>query len=122
MNHPEADAPNHFQIHLGNGKTEGILRMKPDRLSWNGTVLYHADMKERFRNVRITYSGKNENAGTGSGFRIWLDGQMIGDALPGKVASGEAMDGFRMGAAEKHLPSRAALKDVKFDTRGAFAP
>lgn len=122
MNQPEADAPNHFQIHLGNGKTEGILRMEPDRLSWNGTVLYHADMKECFRNVRITCSGKNGNAGTGSGFRIWLDGQMIGDALPGKEASGEVMDGFRMGAAEKHLPSRAILKDVKFDTRGAFAP
>lgn len=122
MNQPETGAPNRFQIHLGNGKMEGTLRIEPDSLSWNGTVLYHADMMENFRNIRITCSGENRNAGAGGGFRVWLDGQLIGDALPGKEASGEVMDGFRMGTAEEHQPSRAVLKDVKFDTRGAFAP
>lgn len=111
---------NNFQIQLGNGiVSSGLLQINEGSLTWMGSYLYNVDMTEGFQDIRIVYTKGNSETSTASGYYVWLNGQLIGNALQSKT--GELRDGFLIGAVNANHPSQGSIRNLSYDVSGAFA-
>lgn len=115
------NANNTFSVQLGNGTAfDGLLNIREQGVFWGDALLYSDGMDGEFRNIRIAYTQGNKAEGILEGYYVWLDGQLIGNGLHGDSSSG-IRDQFLMGAVDGLLPSSAMVKDIFYDTSGAFA-
>ena len=85
-------AENALSITAGNDSLSGTLAIDEAHISWDGTVLYSADMSANTKPVRLVYTAGAADKGIHGGFYVWLGDMLIGEALPpaGKADSGLA--------------------------------
>ncbi len=82
------DNDNPMEVRLATTSASGTLCLSEGYLSWNGTVLYSADMSKLHEPVRISWVAGNEGANIPAGFYVWLGDMLIGEALPGDAQGG----------------------------------
>ncbi len=83
----------YLTIIMGNDSYVGVLTIDEAFISWDGSILYSIDMSTDLDNLRIAWVNGEESAGLESGFYIWLDDMMIGEALSGTSGSYAEYDG-----------------------------
>ena len=76
-------AENALSITVGNDSLSGTLTIDGAHISWDGKVLYSADMSTLSQPLHVVYTaGKAGADGIPSGFYVWLGERLIGEALP----------------------------------------
>lgn len=76
-------AENALSITVGNDSLSGTLTIDEAHISWDGKVLYSADMSTLSQPLHVVYTaGKAGADGIPSGFYVWLGERLIGEALP----------------------------------------
>ena len=79
-----------LSVTVGNDSLSGTLAIDEAHISWDGKVLYSADMSANTKPVRLVYTAGTPDKGIPGGFYVWLGDMLIGEALPsaGKADSG----------------------------------
>lgn len=75
-------AENALSVTAGNDSLSGTLAIDEAHISWDGTVLYSADMSANTKPVRLVYTAGVPDKGIHGGFYVWLGDMLIGEALP----------------------------------------
>lgn len=130
-------ANNFLGILLGNGLDEvGALYIGESGVYWGGTaaenLLYgqsNDTYKDKFftqsmNSFRVDWIGETET-GASSGFYVWLNDQLIGEALSGLVRSdvvSNYKDSFLVGDIGGSYVTFAEISDISFDAGTAWAP
>jgi len=132
-------AKNYLGIFSGNGLDQvGILYIGESGIYWGGTatsnLLYGQTVdayKDKFmtadagKTLRIAWlDGTGENAAT-SGFYIWLEDQLIGEALSGSTNEGvlaSYKNSLLVGDIGGSYVTKAEIFDFSFDAETAWAP
>ena len=70
-----------FTVLVGDGRSLGRLSINEAYISWGDTILYSRDMAAR-ATIRVAYVPAGEGQGIPAGYYVWLDGMLIGEALP----------------------------------------
>ena len=74
---------NALTVTVGNDTLSGTLAIDEAHISWDGKVLYSADMSANALPLRVAYTAGKEGAGgIPAGFYVWLGEMLIGEALP----------------------------------------
>ncbi len=111
------DTSNLLSVVMGNGSISGTLNISEAYISWDSTVLYSintsADLTE---SLRVAYVKGNATQGLSSGYYVWLDDMMIGEAL-----SGNASDFCGLSIANNSTSS-VSLGNLSMETNGSYAP
>lgn len=110
----------HLELTLGDDAGSGKLIITPEVISWDGRTLYcFADDSPTGKKLArrgalrvVWHPGEEYNRP--QGYYVWLDDQLIGQALP---AGARAEQGIRVQAVEGTLPLYAVMH-----TAGAYAP
>ncbi|MEG1260986.1 MAG: GDSL-type esterase/lipase family protein, partial [Akkermansia sp.] len=117
-----AEGSNCFSIQLGNGvANDGRLNIYSDKLTWGtgNSNLYLGDLTAAFLNLRIVYRDADLTNGIASGYYVWVNDVLVGDARQGDTSS--KTDGFIMGDLSNQFSTNATVKDITYDATGAFA-
>ncbi|MEG1507321.1 MAG: GDSL-type esterase/lipase family protein [Akkermansia sp.] len=117
-----AEGSNCFSIQLGNGvANDGRLNIYSDKLTWGmgNSNLYLGDLTASFLNLRIVYRNADSTNGIASGYYVWVNDVLVGDARQGDTSS--KTDGFIMGDLSNQFSTNATVKDITYDATGAFA-
>lgn len=118
------DSAQYFTIWLGNGLvSDGMLKIFENKISWGystETVLYEANMTNTFNDFRIVYMNASQENSITAGYYIWMNGQLIGEALQGEV--GQKNDRFILGSFTNRESCYADIKNISYDNQRAFAP
>lgn len=110
------DVANHFSVSLGNGTNGGTLNINEAYIQWGSTILYSLDTSTDLHDsLRIAFVTGNVKEGLGGGFYVWLDDQLIGEAL----SSEGAVDGLHI---TNNTTGDVTLSDLWLDGRGSWAP
>lgn len=77
------DTANALTVTMGNGSLYGTLSIDEAYIKWGNTILFSEDMSAigSAENLRIAYLAGSASEGVGSGFYVWLDDMLIGEAL-----------------------------------------
>ncbi len=79
-------AENALTVTVGNDSLSGTLAIDEAHISWDGKVLYSADMSAHPSRLRVAYTtGKPGADGIPAGFYVWLGERLIGEALPSQA-------------------------------------
>lgn len=108
---------NTFSLKLGNGTTSGLLNLGADRVSWGTTILYVGVNTNEVSDYRVVFHPGDTANGITSGYYVWRNGVLIGEALQGAAGS---LNGLQAGGMEGSV--LAGLTGLSWDTTGAFAP
>ena len=110
----------HLELTLGDEAGSGKLLISPENISWGDKTLYcfPADSptgKKRSRKgaLRVVWHPGMEG-NRPKGYYVWLDAQLIGQALPAGAPMGQ-------GLSLKAVESSPSVNSLKY-TEGAFAP
>lgn len=126
MNDVSSAQTNRLGIWCGNGETVGFVYIEKNALFWNDTVLYrNTDLSNLFVDdfslLRMVWLGEDTENGIESGYYVWLDGMLIGEAL-----SGNTLDAYKNGIVIGNTTSTydtfAEISEISFDTQKAYAP
>ena len=109
------DTERKFTVLVGNGRAMGRLVVNEAYITWGDTILCSRDMSARC-SIRVACVPAGE--GVPGGFYVWLDGRLIGEALPAAQEC-NLCNGVMMGF---HADFPATLHAAASDSRGAFAP
>ncbi len=74
-----------MELRLATTEQSGTLSLTEGYISWDGTVLYSADMSELREPLRISWVAGNAAANVEEGFYVWLGDMLIGEALKGEA-------------------------------------
>ena len=109
------DAERKLTVLVGDGRWMGCLTIGEAYITWGGTILCSRDMS-----ARCTIRVANVPAGDGvpGGFYVWLDGHLIGEALPA-LQECNLCNGVML---SQHAAVPATLHAAASDSSGAFAP
>ncbi|MBQ6705757.1 MAG: PEP-CTERM sorting domain-containing protein [Opitutales bacterium] len=130
-------ATNFLGILLGNGLDEvGALYIGESGVYWGGTaaanLLYGQSndaYKDKFftqstNSFRVDWIGETET-GAASGFYVWLNDQLIGEALSGLVRS-DVVSSYKnsllVGDIGSAYVTFAEISEMSFDAQKAYAP
>lgn len=77
------DTTNALTVTMGNGSLYGTLSIDEAYIKWGNTILFSEDMSAigSAENLRIAYLAGSAGEGVSSGFYVWLDDMLIGEAL-----------------------------------------
>ena len=119
------DTNNYFVVWCGNGiALDGFLSIYEDKITWgynlNQKTLYVSDMTADFSDIRMAYILGDAANGVAEGYYVWLDGQLIGEALQGGV-NNTRNNRLLLGAYTNAQNCYADLTNVGFDTQNAYA-
>lgn len=126
MNDTDSAQTNRLGIWCGNGETVGLIYIEENTLFWNSTVLYrNTDLSDLFvddfSSLRLAWIGEDAENGIASGYYVWLDGMLIGEAL-----TGNSLDVYKnsivIGNTAYTYDTFAEISDISFDAGTAWAP
>lgn len=110
---------NSFSIEVGNGTETGTLNLSESMVKWGDTPIYSNDLTGHPLSVRIAHIGKDAEGGEPkAGFYVWLDGQLIGEALSSN--SSDQKNGVVISASSDQKP-RVEISAVSAEGK-ALAP
>ncbi len=98
----------------------GTLSLSEGYLSWNGRVLYSADVSQLREPVRMAWVAGNAEANIPAGFYVWLGDRLIGEALAGEPRAAEAAPSFTLCNPEG--ASAVTFEYIGVDLRHSWAP
>lgn len=77
------DTTNALTVTMGNGSLYGTLSIDEAYIKWGNTILFSEDMSAigSAENLRIAYLAGSSGEGVSSGFYVWLNDMLIGEAL-----------------------------------------
>ncbi len=75
------DSEKAMELRLATTSGSGTLKLSEGYVSWNGAVLYSADMSSLREPVRLSWVEGNPGANVPAGFYVWLGDMLIGEAL-----------------------------------------
>ena len=107
----------YFSVSVGNGVLSGTLNIDEAYIRWGSTILYSLDTSTDLTDsIRIAYVNGNPNLGLNSGFYVWLDDQLIGEALG---VGSETLDGLKV---SNQTGGNVTLDSLYLDDTGSWAP
>ncbi|MBP3301660.1 MAG: PEP-CTERM sorting domain-containing protein [Opitutales bacterium] len=126
MNDETSAQTNRLGIWCGNGETVGMVYIEKNTLFWDSTVLYrNSDLSnlfvDGFSSLRLAWLSEDTANAIASGYYVWLDGMLIGEAL-----SGNTLDVYKnsivIGNTSSAYDTFAEISDISFDAQKAWAP
>ena len=105
-----------LSITLGNGTTASDLNITESYIKWGDTILYSIDMSSNIDDLRLSYIVGDASNGLESGYYLWLDDMLIGEALDGIVST---VDGLLM---EYNGTGDLTLTELAVDGTQSYAP
>ena len=110
------DTQNGLTITVGDGSHSGALTLNEAYIKWGDTILYSMNMSELTSALRVAYVRGRNSQGLSTGFYVWLDDQLIGEAL-GSGTSAE--NGLSI---TNETGASITLSDLAMDSMGSWAP
>ena len=111
------DAEQCFSVLVGDGRSYGRIAINESSISWGGSILYSRDMSQN-ATIRVAYVPAREGQGIPAGYYVWLDGMLIGEALPAEQEC-NLCDGVMM---SYHGTAPAVLVNHASHSAAPFAP
>lgn len=113
------DTTNALTVTMGNGSLYGTLSIDEAYIKWGNTILFSEDMSTigSAENLRVAYLAGSASEGVGSGFYVWLDDMLIGEAL--YSTSGTQYNGVTLsyGGSES-----VTLGSLSLESSASYAP
>jgi lysophospholipase L1-like esterase len=106
-----------LSISLGDGIRYGTLNINEAYIKWGSTIIYSTDMSANTDSLRIAYLLGDNTNNISSGYYVWLDDQLIGEALTATV--GNTYNGLTISYSGT---STAVISNLSLDSTGAYAP
>lgn len=77
------DTADALSVTIGNGSLYGTLSIDEAYIKWGNTILFSEDMSAigSSENLRVAYLAGSAGEGVSSGFYVWLNDMLIGEAL-----------------------------------------
>jgi lysophospholipase L1-like esterase len=119
-NKASADAWNtkdNLMVSVGDGYTYGSLYLNEAYIQWGGKILYSTDLTQLNDNIRIAYILGDPADSISAGYYVWLDDQLIGEALSGVAGSNYNGVTFSYSGTNPFTVSNISL-----DNTGSYAP
>ncbi len=106
-----------FTITVGDGTLTGTLSISEAYIQWGDTVLYSLDTSTDLTDsLRIAYIYGNTAQGLTSGFYVWLDDMLIGEALAGTASDYSGL------AITNNTGGTVNIGSLSLDSTGSYAP
>lgn len=106
-------------IIVGNDSYSGALYIDEAYISWGSDILYSIDTSSLDVSIRIAYiNGDSENS-LDSGYYVWLDDQLIGEALSGQSGDYSTLDGVTFTYTGD---GEITITDLAIDGYSSYAP
>ncbi|MGN0835387.1 MAG: GDSL-type esterase/lipase family protein [Candidatus Spyradosoma sp.] len=134
LNASKTPAKNVLGVLVGNGGGEtGMLCIGESGVFWGGVapanLLYgqtNDAYKDKFmtkgkKTLRVAWIAERRN-GAASGFYVWLDDVLIGEALRGDAGADKCADGALSGPAGGDFAPSGEISEIAFDPAKAWAP
>lgn len=102
-------------ITVGNGSFAGVLNVNEAYIKWGDTIIYSDDMSANKDSLRISYIYGKGSENLSSGYYIWLDDMLIGEALGANATT--VNNGVTISSA-----TSALLSNVALDATTSYAP
>ena len=109
------DTKTNLSVAFGNGNITGTLNVNEAYIQWGDKILYSTDMSLNTENIRVSYIVGNALEGLNSGFYVWLDDMLIGEALTAGTGTQNGANIFYAGTGKVELGSFSM-------TAGSYAP
>ncbi|MBQ8445166.1 MAG: hypothetical protein IJX22_02125 [Opitutales bacterium] len=129
MNDTDSAQTNRLGIWCGNGETVGLIYVEENALFWDSTVLYrNTDLSDLFvddfSSLRLAWINEDSANGIASGYYVWLDGMLIGEALSGSTLADIAgyKNSIVIGNTASSYDTFAEISDISFDAGTAWSP
>jgi len=105
-----------FSLAVGDGNHSGLLHVNEAYIRWGDTTLYSTDASALTQTLRVAYVYGNSEQGLSSGYYVWLDDMLIGEALGsvGAAAYGVTLTNGTGGS--------LGVADLVLDSTGSWAP
>lgn len=105
-----------LSVTIGDGTNSGTLKLTEGYIMWGDTVLFCQDNHlADNENIRVAYHQGNQEANIGSGYYVWLDDMLIGQALT--ASTGSSFNGVTLSS----VGGKAAISGFAY-TDTAYAP
>lgn len=111
------DTQNGLTITVGDGTHAGALTLNEAYIKWGDTILYSMDMSGLDSALRVAYVRGRNSLGLPTGFYVWLDDQLIGEALEAEATTESGGLSITNGTSESII-----LSDLAMDSTGSWAP
>ncbi len=110
------DTQNGLTITVGDGTHAGALTLNEAYIKWGDTILYSMDMSGLDSALRVAYVRGRNSQGLTTGFYVWLDDQLIGEAL----GSGATMENGL--SITNETGASITLSELAMDSTGSWSP
>ncbi len=112
-----------LDVRLDTSGTSGTLRLSEGYISWNGAVLYSADMSKLREPIRMSYVAGDTDSNIPGGYYVWLGDMLIGEALKGEARDAQGMSLKPMVCffAPKGAPG-VRFESISIDLEHSWAP
>lgn len=104
-----------LSVAFGNGNITGTLNVNEAYIQWGDKILYSTDMSLNTENIRVSYLVGNAAEGLSSGFYVWLNDMLIGEALTAGTGTQNGVNISYSGTGKVELGSFSM-------TAGSYAP
>ncbi len=113
----EWDTQNGLTITVGDGTHAGALTLNEAYIKWGDTILYSMDMSKLDSALRVAYVRGRNSQGLPTGFYVWLDDQLIGEALGAEATMESGGLSITNGTG-----ADITLSELAMDSTGSWAP
>ncbi len=103
-------------VTIGNGTNGGVLNINEAYIQWGDTVLYSADMSEMTDSLRVAYVYGDPTQSLDTGYYVWLDDMLIGEALS---ATSTSVQGLTI---SNGSGVAVTLSNLALDSTASWAP
>lgn len=110
------DTETNLSVTLGDGSLYGTLNINEAYIQWGDTILYSTDTSALTDALRVAYVVGNATEGLSSGFYVWLDDMLIGEALTATVGNVSGVTFSYAGT------GTLLLESFSMDGSGSYAP
>ena len=105
-----------FSVIVGDGVHYGTLNINEAYILWGTTKLFSLDTSQLKDSLRIVYVYGNKARNLPSGFYVWMDDQLIGEALGNGDSSFNGLEIIN------NTGGDVSLEDLNLDYEGSWAP
>jgi lysophospholipase L1-like esterase len=111
------DTDNNLSVYLGTSNHYGLLNINEAYLQWGDTVLYSTDTSKLSDSLRVAYVLGDSSQGLSAGYYVWLDDQLIGEALSATCTP------FYDGVTFSYSGTgEVVVSNITLDNTGSYAP